>query len=76
MDTKGIRNEYMQISVWWKKVNENETIMGVISSIFNWLKEPPVKSCDVQRFAESFDPDTQSFWNHVTVHVKMFDTSI
>lgn len=76
VDTKGIRNEYIQVSVWGKKINENEQIMGVISSTFNWLKEPPVKFCDVQRFDETFDQDTQTFWNHVTVHIKMFDQTV
>jgi hypothetical protein len=47
--------------------------MGVIASLFNGLKEPPVKLCDVQRVDESFDPETQTFGNHVTVHIKIFD---
>jgi len=76
LDTKGIRNEYFQISVWWKKVNDNETIMGVIASTFHLLKESPVKHCDVQRMDETFDQESQTFWNHVTVHIKMFDQTI
>lgn len=47
--------------------------MGVIASLFNGLKTPPVKHCDVQNVDESFDPETQTFGNHVTVHIKMFD---
>lgn len=35
MDLKGIRNEYFQVSVWGKKINENENIMGVIASLFH-----------------------------------------
>lgn len=76
MDLKGIRNEYIQVSVWWKKVNENESIMGVIASLFNGLKTPPVKHCDVQWVDESFDPETQTFWNHVTVHIKMIEDNM
>ena len=76
MDLKGIRNEYFQVSVRWKKIVENEAIMGVVASSFNGLKEPPVKHCDIQRVDESFDPDTQTFGNHVTVHIKMFDHDI
>lgn len=76
VDLKGIRNEYIQVSVWWKKINENEQIMGVIASTFHWLKETPVKHCDVQRLDETFDQETQTFWNHVTVYIKMFDQGI
>lgn len=76
VDAKGIRNEYMQVSVWGKSVNENEQIMGVIASTFHWLKETPVKHCNVQQMDETFDKETQTFWNHVTVHVKMFDQTI
>ncbi len=76
LDAKGIRNEYFQVSVWGKDINVNETIMGVIASTFHWLKVPPVKGCDVQALDESFDTDTQTFWNHVTVHIKMFDQSL
>ena len=75
IDQKGIRNEYIQISTWGKQINTNETIMGVITSLFNGLKEPPVKYCDVQRLDETFDKETWTFWNHVTVHVKMFETN-
>lgn len=75
IDQKGIRNEYIQISTWGKQINTNETIMGVITSMFNGLKEPPIKYCDVQRLDETFDSQTQTFWNHVTVHVKMFETN-
>lgn len=73
IDLKGIRNEYIQVSVWGKSIKDNEAIMGVISSIFNGLQESPVKHCDVQRFDETFDTETQTFGNHVTIHVKMFD---
>lgn len=76
LDSKGIRNEYFQVSVWGKKVNDNETIMGVIASTFHLLKEAPVKHCDVQRVDETFDPETQTFGNHVTVHIKLFDQSL
>lgn len=74
IDLKGIRNEYIQISIWWKSVNDNETMMGVISSMFNGLKKAPVKFCDVKWFDETFDKQTWTFWNHVTVHIKMFET--
>lgn len=76
MDQKGIRNEYFQVSVWGKSVAENENIMGVIASLFHNLKVAPVKHCDVQSLDESFDPETQTFWNHVTVHIKMFDHNL
>lgn len=74
IDTKGIRNEVIQISVWWKKVNDNETIMGVITSLFNGLKESPVKYCDIRWLDETFDKEAGAFWNHVTVHIKLFET--
>lgn len=76
MDAKGIRNEYFQVSVWWKSVAGNENIMGVIASLFHNLKIAPVKHCDVQSLDETYDPETQTFWNHVTVHVKMLDASL
>jgi len=73
LDLKGIRNEYIQISIWWKSINDNEIMLGVISSIFNGLKKAPVKFCDVMWFDETFDKETWTFWNHVTVHIKMIE---
>lgn len=73
IDTKGIRNEVFQISVWGKGVNDNETIMGVITSQFNGLKKSPVKYCDIRWLDETFDKETWTFWNHVTVHIKLFE---
>lgn len=74
IDIKGIRNETMQISIWGKSISDNETMMGVITSMFNGLKEPPVKFVDIRWLDETFDKETWTFWNHVTIHVKLFET--
>lgn len=73
IDTKWIRNEYFQITTWGKSVSQNEAIMSAIISIFNWLKKTPVKYVDITRIDESFDSETQTFWNHVSIHIKLFE---
>jgi len=76
IDLKGIRNEYFQITCWWQNTNENESIMFQIVTIFNGLKEPPIKFSDVQRLDETFDKDSLNFGNHVTIHIKIFDYNL
>lgn len=73
IDLKWIRNEYFQISIWGKTVLENEQIMGVVISLFNGLKESPVKHVDIQWVDESFDWDTDAYWTHVSIHIKLLD---
>jgi hypothetical protein len=73
LDLKGIRNEYFQISIWSKSSLENEQIVGVITWLFNWLKEKPVKHVDIQWVDESYDADTETYWNHVSIHIKLLD---
>lgn len=73
IDVKWIRNEYYQISVWWKKELENEDIMHVITSHFNWLKKQPVKYVNIERIDETFDDSTKAYWIHITIHIKMIE---
>jgi hypothetical protein len=48
--------------------------MGMITSIFNNLKELPVKFCNILSIDETFDSETQLFGMHVSIHIKLFDT--
>jgi len=73
IDTKGIRNDLFQISVWGKDININEMIMGATTTLFNGLKKPPVKYCYIKGINETFDKETWMFGLHITIHIKLFD---
>lgn len=70
----GTRNDFIQISVWWKDWIENDNIKGLLIQHFHMLKKSPVKNVNVKKINNSFDKETQMFWKHLTIHVKLQDS--
>ena len=74
IDFKGKRNEFMQISVWWKDGLEIENIKQLLVKHFHMLKKSPVKNVSVRAINNTFDKETNMFWKHLTIHILLQDS--
>jgi len=75
IDFKGTRNDYFQISIWWKSGLENDKIKALLVKHFHMLKKAPVKNVNVKIINNTpYNKELWMYWTHLTIHIKLQDS--